>query len=148
MPPTTPSAAGPAASAQYRLRARQMSVGTHPYVVAEAGLISRRDGVLSGPEDQSINDALRQRYASKKSNSDNPRKSARAEDSLLTGNQGRAGDRGTRMDKSQAHHFEPSNHRSPIKDARAAASLPTTANGARTGAGAGFSMASRVKTKV
>ena len=100
MPPTTPSAAGPAASAQYRLRARQMSVGTHPDVVAEAGLISRRDGVLSGPEDQSINDALRQRYASKKSNSDNPRKSARAEDSLLTGNQGRAGDRGTRMDKS------------------------------------------------
>lgn len=151
MTPTAPSAAGPAAaSAQTRLRARRSSVGTHPDVVAEAGLLSRRDGVLSGLEDHTINDAQRQRYASRKSNSDSPRKSTRAEDSLLTGNQDGVGDRGARMDKSLARRFEQSNNRSPNKDERAAAaSLPTTTNGPRAGAGAGYSsMPPRAKTKV
>lgn len=150
MPPTTPIVAGPtAASGQTRLRARRSSIGTHSDVVAEVDLLSRRDGVLSGLEDHIINDGQRQRYASRKSNSDNPLKSARAEDSLLTGNQDGVRDRVTyRMDNSQTRHFELSSHRTPNKDERGAASLPTTTNGARAGAGASFSMASRVKTKV
>ena len=150
MPPTTPSAAGPtAASAQTRLRARRPSIGTHSDVVAEAGLLSRRDGVLSGLEDHIINDAQRQRYASRNSNRDTPLKSARAKDSLLTGNQDGVRDRVTNlMDITQTRHFEQSNHRSPNRDGRAAASLPTTINGVRAGAGASFSVASGMKTKV
>lgn len=150
MPPTTPSTTGPAASAQTRLRSRRLSVGNrHPDVIADAGLLARRDGVLSGLEDHNINDAQLRQYSSNNSNnSGNPRKSARAEEPLPTGSQDGAGGRGTRMvDKSQTRQIEQSNHRS-AREERAAASLPTTTNGARAEAGASFSMASRGKTKV
>lgn len=152
MPPTTPSSAtGPAASAQTRLRTRRLSTSTDPDTVqAEVGF-SRRDGLLSGPEDNLVNDAQRQGYASKKSNGDNPRNTARAEETftLPTGNQDGAGGRGTSMDKNRPRDFEQSNHRGGAnKEALAAAPLLATANGARAEASAGRSTASRGKTKV
>lgn len=153
MPPTTPSSVtGPVASAQTRLRTRGSSAGTDPNAVQAKARFSRRDGLLSGPEDRITNDdSRRQGYARNKSNSDNPRNVARAEETLTlrTGNQDGTGGRGTRTDKNRPGEFEQSYHRGGAnKEALAAASLLATANGVRVEAGAGRTTASRGKTKV